>query len=116
MKDEKVRVIETVRIETVTSDYIEFSNGDRILYDHDQDCCEDNFADFKQIEERALKEEFTLPIDFEVINEKGFRFGNQPYAMYFIPCYSDQNGYYTSDIDIYYAKKILSFMCEERID
>ena len=41
-------------------------------------------------------------------------FGNEN-AMFFIPCYSDQNGYYTAEIDIYYdGKRVLHFDCEER--
>ena len=31
----------------------------------------------------------------------GFRFGDNQ-AMFFVPCYSEQNGYYSSDVDIYY--------------
>lgn len=116
MDHEKVRLIEIVKIEEVTSDYIEFTNGDRILYDHEHDCCEYNYADFKQIEDSALNAEFTLPIEFEVVNGQGFRFGNEPYAMYFIPCYSEQNGFYTTELDIYYARKITSLDCIERFD
>lgn len=111
MKDNK-----KVKINKVTDEYIEFSNGDRIVFDHEQDCCECNFADFQQIEETAKNVEFTLPIDFEIVNDYGFRFGNQPLKMFFIPCYSCQNGYYTTNISIYYAKRIASFDCEEKFD
>lgn len=36
--------------------------------------------------------------------------------MFFIPCYSDQNGYYSSDIDIFYdGRHVFNVDCEERI-
>ena len=107
---------EKVRINRVTDEYIEFTNGDRIILDHEPDCCEYNFADFRQIEENEKNVEFTLPIDFEVVNDYGFRFGNQPLKMFFIPCYSLQNGYYSTDISIYYAKHIANFDCDENIN
>lgn len=36
---------------------------------------------------------------------------------FFVPCYSEQNGCYTTDIKIYYTntKEVLNLMCEERI-
>ena len=42
----------------------------------------------------------------------GFRFGNNPQNMVFVPCYSEQSGYYSSDVDIYYNnKKVLNVDC-----
>lgn len=33
-------------------------------------------------------------------------------VMVFVPCYSEQNGYYSSDVDIYYNdKKVLNVDC-----
>jgi hypothetical protein len=35
--------------------------------------------------------------------------------MYFVPCYSEQNGYYSNDIDILLdGWKVLNVECEER--
>lgn len=38
---------------------------------------------------------------FEFVDGSGFRFGDNR-MMHFVPCYSDQNGYYSDEIDIYY--------------
>lgn len=41
-------------------------------------------------------------------------FGNEPQKLFFVPCYSEQNGYYSSDIEIYFnGKKVLQLECEE---
>lgn len=90
-----------VTIKEVDSADIYFSNRSSITFDHWQDCCEDNYADFRQIEDLALKTEFDWPIVFEEVEDCGFRFGNRPQKMFFIPCYSDQNGYYSTDVEIY---------------
>ena len=93
------KTIGTVTITEVTSEYIKFSNGSKITYDHNQECCEYNYADFEQLDDLARNTTFTLPLSFEEC-DYGFRFGNE-YKMYFVPCYSEQNGYYSTDVDIY---------------
>jgi hypothetical protein len=65
-----------VTIAEVTDEHILFSNGSEITFDHPQDCCEWNYADFEQIEDIARKTVFTLPLQFEEVDESGFRFGN----------------------------------------
>ena len=40
---------------------------------------------------------------FEAVEGAGFRFGNRGGNLTFIPCYSEQNGYYTTEIDIFYG-------------
>lgn len=91
-----------MKIKEVNTNYILFDNGSRITFDHEQDCCETNYADFEQLEDLALEYEFENDLIFEVVPENGFRFGSKGTPMFFIPCYSDQNGYYSSDIDIFY--------------
>lgn len=83
---------------------IEFDNGDVILSDHTPDCCEYNYADFDQVEKVALDTEFTYPITIEAC-EYGFRFGNPPQKMFFVPCYTEQNGYYSGDVEVLYCKR-----------
>lgn len=90
-----------------------FDNGDEITFDHSRDCCEWNYADFNQLDDVARSTEFNSPIEFEAIENSGFRFGNRPSKMFFVPCYSCQNGYYSSDIDIYYnGNNVLNFLCD----
>ena len=90
-----------IRVVKFNDEYIEFDDGTRITYDHDQDCCENNYADFEQLRDTGLEQEtFKTPLIFEA-RKYGFHFGN-PGKMYFVPCYSEQNGYYSTDVDIYY--------------
>lgn len=81
-----------------------FDNGDAIRDEHYADCCERNYADYKQIEPEALDTEFEYPIKLQVC-EYGFRFGNLNGKMFFVPCYSEQNGYYSRMIDVIYSNK-----------
>ena len=47
-----------MKIKEVNTNYILFDNGSRITFDHEQDCCETNYADFEQLEDLALEYEF----------------------------------------------------------
>ena len=93
-----------VTIVDINDECIEFSNGKCICFDHIQDCCEHNFADFEQLDDIARNYKFTLPIRFEKSGDHGFRFGDNK-SMFYIPCYSDQNGYYSNKVDIFYGPK-----------
>ena len=101
-----------IKIKNYSTDneFLEFTNGSRITFEHCQDCCEWNYADFDQIDDIAKSFEFDESnMRFEKVGESGFRFGN-PHNMVFVPCYSSQNGYYSADLDIYYNnKKVVSF-------
>lgn len=93
-----------MKIKEITYEKILFDNGETITYDHAQECCETNYADFEQLDDIAKTTNFSTPLVFEKVEEVGFRFGNKE-NMFFIPCYSSQNGYYTADLDIYYNYK-----------
>ena len=96
-----------MKITKVTDDGIYFDNGNYILDCHDVMCCEYNYADYSQLEEIALETEFDEELIFEEVKYEGFRFGNEG-KMFFVPCYSEQNGYYSSDVNILYnGKKVL---------
>ena len=109
-----------MKISEINRDYIKFDNGKLIEYYHRQDCCEDNYADFEAIDDLAKDVDFNENLDFEEDLdfeecEYGFRFGNKPNNMFFVPCYSEQkNGYYTMDINIIYNKKevIKNLICK----
>jgi len=97
-----------MKIKEVTKDDIVFDNGNVITHDHEQDCCEHNYADFEELQEDAKDYEFDEDLIFEKVTG-GFRFGSKNTPMFFIPCYSDQNGFYGFDVDIYYNdKKVLT--------
>lgn len=59
-----------------------------------------HYAAFTSIDDIAKEWEFEHPIIFEKC-DWGFRFGNKD-KMVFVPCYSEQNGYYSYSVDIYY--------------
>ena len=106
-----------MKIKEVNSDHILFDNDSKIIFDHCADCCEYNYADFEQLEESAFGYDFDTNLIFEEVSGCGFRFGSKGPPMFFIPCYSVQNGYYSSDIDIYYDERmVLNFFCEECFD
>lgn len=87
-----------MRIKKVTDDYIEFDTGDTLRSYHMPACCEDNYTAFKEVDDLALEADFDQPLMFEAVFG-GFRFGNEG-KMFFVPCYSEQNGYYTNEVDI----------------
>lgn len=95
-----------MRILKITEDSIEFDNGKEITFEHEQDCCEINYADFEQLDSLARDVDFSEPLVFESC-DYGFRFGNPPINMFFVPCYSIQNGYYSSLLNIFYDDKIV---------
>lgn len=101
---------------------IYFSDGSKITYTHEQDCCEVNYADFSVLDIFYDKEN---PVEFESYNIKAVDEGFLLYlngdplskqfdilflctelifstakAKIFIPCYSEQNGYYSSSVNI----------------
>lgn len=96
-----------MRIIKVDLDSILFDTGDEITCYHEQNCCENNYADFSQLDDIARNTEFQKPLTFEFVDGSGFRFGNEN-KMFFIPCYSEQNGYYSSAIDILFNDRIVS--------
>lgn len=87
-----------MRIKKVTDGYIEFDTGDTLYSYHMPACCEYNYAAFKEVDDLALEADFDQPLMFEAVFG-GFRFGNEG-KMFFVPCYSNQNGYYTNEVDI----------------
>jgi len=104
------------KISEITDEAIIFSDHSSITFDHDQDCCENNYAAFDALDDLARNYTFRGEIRFEAVDESGFRFGDAR-RMFFVPCYSSQNGYYSSDIQIYFNEngktyKVLDFEAE----
>lgn len=103
-----------MRISKVIDEAIYFDNGNSITYDHEQDCCENNYADFLTAvtpENIYYNHDFDEELKFYKVDGAGFVFGDKE-AKIFVPCYSDQNGFYSSDIDIIYYKKVLNLEAE----
>ena len=90
-----------MKVKSIDDYGIYFDNGDSIGWYHYQDCCETNWPDFRQLKDTGIfNEKFTTPLIFEKCNY-GFRFGNEG-KMYYVPCYTDQNGYYSNEVEITY--------------
>lgn len=92
-----------------------FDNGNTISFDHEYECCEDNYAVFSVLTKDNVNYDYNFDKDliFEAVEELGFKFGSDG-RWIFIPCYSEQNGYYTDEIYIYYkGEKVLRFDAQE---
>ena len=74
-----------MKIESVSEYSIQFDNGSEITFNHYQDCCEHNYADFEQLEKSALDVEFNESLIFEEVKMEGFRFGSLGTPMFFYP-------------------------------
>ena len=103
-----------MKIVSVTDEKILFDNGNSITFDHEPDCCEYNYADFKQLDDIARTVEFDPNLEFQACEGAGFLFGNRPGKMFFVPCYSIQNGYYSTDVAIFYNSEFATHLdCQE---
>lgn len=104
------------KIKEITELAIIFDDGSKITYDHMADCCEWNYADFEQLDDIARITDFdTENMFFKTVKDAGFIFGNQG-KMFFVPCYSEQNGCYTPDVDIYYNDELVLTVYGEFIE
>lgn len=99
---------------TVNDKMILFSDESKIEFDHCTDYSENNYADFSQLDDIARTADFdTANMIFEAVPDSGFMFGNTS-KMFFVPCYSEQHGIYSDNIDIFYNNNlVLSFDCEK---
>lgn len=78
-----------------------FDNGYKLTTYHAQDCCETNYADFSQLEDTGiLNEEFDENLPINIVDEQGFLIQAKSGYSYFVPCYSEQNGYYRNDLSL----------------
>ena len=75
-----------------TDDRVVLSNKCYIEATHSQDCCENNYADFKSLFDTPIMgvEHNTICFDSW---EGGIRING-----YAVNCYSEQNGYYSTEI------------------
>lgn len=91
------------KINTLDNDWgISFDDGCCITWRHLQQCCEYNYADCESLIDIVEGMQFnTKNMMFEMC-DCGFRFGDSKNKMVFVPCYSEQNGYYTDQLDIFW--------------
>lgn len=107
-----------MKIKKINEEYIEFDNGYKLEYYHDQDCCECVYADFEAIKNYNVstitgKKTNIKDIDFCEdlktliigVKEMGFNMVSKIGEKFFIPCYNQQNGFYGSDLKLILTKK-----------
>lgn len=107
-----------MRIKEVTKEHILFDNSNEITFYADENDTPNNcysWADFEQLDDMAKDIDFPEDLVFESVEYSGFRFGFGN-CMFFIPCYNEQNGYYSDDISIIYRgePEISRLHCDER--
>lgn len=99
----KVKFLRDTTIKEVTKDEIIFSDNSTLTDLHAQDCCENVYADWSYLQEEDI---FTAFNEFKVfiVPNAGLRieFYHEGYKQReaFIPCYNEQNGYYSSALSI----------------
>jgi hypothetical protein len=91
------------RVITVCSDQIGFDNGLVLSSDHQQDCCENHYLDFSNLELEDFEGlEFDLSSEsfFERVEDYGIRLipiDGHPVS---VPGYGSNNGYYSSELSL----------------
>lgn len=81
--------------------YIRFSDGTCLVDVHFQDCCESVYADWDHLKDEAG----IYDTDFSELSIGYRREGIRLCGIgrsFFVPCYNEQNGYYNSNLDIYF--------------
>ena len=86
-----------MKITKISSEGIEFDDGIKVEDYHSQDCCESVWADWDALSDYDLIgfEIDDLLNSIEIVPDGGFRI-----AKHFVPCYNQQNGYYSSSLEL----------------
>ena len=102
-----------LKIAKIKHTEIIFDNGYKLEYYHDQLCCEEVYADFSILETynvstKTGKNISIYDIDFcenlkELVEGKkdcGFNLISKIREKFFVPCYNEQNGYYSDKLEL----------------
>ena len=90
-----MQVRKIMKIIKITDEAITFNDGTEITHNHDQDCCENVYADFRSLKDQDIKQKEIKRISIVGVKDAGFRLNG-----YFIPCYNSQNGYYSDNLEL----------------
>lgn len=88
----------------VKNEMLYLSNGCYIEAIHSPDCCENNYADFDSIKDTTLMGTLFDSVVFDSW-EGGIRING-----YAVNCYSEQNGYYSTEITFVLRKNYKSYL------
>lgn len=102
-----------MKIKQIKGYEIIFDNGYILDSFHDRSCCEDVYADFevlktynvstktgKNINIKDIEFEENLEKIMERVEDAGFNLISKIGEKFFIPCYNDNNGYYSDKIEL----------------
>lgn len=102
-----------MKIEIINDSGIIFNNGTKLSHYHRQDCCENVYADWEYLRQYNIlpstgetisiydiefDDSITNNIDYE--KNMGIKLISKTGDKWFIPCYNEQNGYYSSDLNL----------------
>lgn len=86
----------TYVLEKVDESGIYFTNGAKITHYHIQDWCENVYASWREgLVDTGFENQKFYEIKIELVENYGIRVNG-----YGIPCYNEQNGYYSHQLDI----------------
>lgn len=74
---------------------VELSNGIKITDSHEQQCCENVYADWSSLEDTGFENTEFSNLKVELIENLGFRLNG-----YTVHCYDRQNGYYSGNLSL----------------
>lgn len=111
-KEEKPKS-KDMKIKSISEDKIVFDNGNYLEYEHQQDCCERVYADFKNLQvftdvgANAVKSDdlvFDPDLTKHITQAEGvgFMIEDKNGVRLFVSCYDCQNGYYSDDLTLIY--------------
>ena len=102
-----------MKIERINDSGIIFNNGTKLSDYHSQDCCENVYADWEYLKQYNVlpstgetisiydiefDDSITNNIDYE--KNMGIKLISKTGDKWFIPCYNEQNGYYSSNLNL----------------
>ncbi len=102
-------------IHEITEEYIEFRGNGKLYkleYEHEQECCEEVYADFLSLpssflgkdgkEKRLFLADFEEDLDklIEEVEGQGFMLCTKDGDKILVNCYDIQNGWYSSDLAV----------------
>ncbi len=100
--------MEKLKVVRVGDEEIEFDNGSILQSNHDGDCCEHHWLEFKSVELDDFNGlEFDLTVDSFFTRIEGFGIALNPINGHpvRIPGYGANNGYYSDHIDLLVVDK-----------
>lgn len=102
-----------MKIDRIDTSEIRFDNGTVLGYYHDQDCCEQVYADWEYLNQYNILPStgeiisiYDIEFDEDIVNnlefEKnmGIKLVSKTGDKWFVPCYNEQNGYYNDELEL----------------